>query len=156
MLRKRLPALVGRIGMKKIGKTLRLGQIDLAIPKGPSRKFARFGKAQPGGGQRLQHPGHHRAPAVNMELGHILAREVRRSWEPKHKRFIENLGGLGMTQPPEAGHARRRQPPMAQGVERASRGSARNPDDGDAGAARRTGEGIYGHDGGFLSRKPGR
>jgi hypothetical protein len=76
MLGERLPALERCLGIDKVGEALGFGEIDLTVPKSAPCEFPRLREPQPERRKRLKHTSHHRSPAVNMELDHVLACEI--------------------------------------------------------------------------------
>ena len=117
MLRDRLTPLVSRLGVDKVGQPLRFCEVDLAVAKSASSKFAGLGEPQPEGGERIKDPGHYRPPAVDMKLDHVFAREAGRPRKPEHDGLVKNLGRRRMTQPPEAGDPSRRHPAVTERIE---------------------------------------
>jgi hypothetical protein len=82
MLGKRLPPLERCLGIDQVGESLGFSEIHLAVPKSAPSEFPRLGKPQPERRKRLKDASHHRSPAVNMELDHVLAREIGRPGKP--------------------------------------------------------------------------
>ena len=91
----------------QIGHALGLGQVELAVFESAPRELAWLGQPQTQGAKRIQHACNYRAPAMQMQLSHVLAREARRPRKPKHKPPIQNPAAAGIAQSPEPGHPRR-------------------------------------------------
>jgi hypothetical protein len=85
-----LASLQLRFGIKKIGKTFGLGQIDPAVGKSPAGELTRRGPSQSGKlSQAVLHRRDYRATAVKMKFGQVLSGRSSRSGEPEHQRSIE-------------------------------------------------------------------
>ncbi len=123
-LRERLIPLRRRPGTDKVRETLRFGQIELAVLESAPREFAGLGHSQTQSAKRLQHARDHGAPAVQMQFGHVLAREARRPRKPKYERPVQNLSVSRVAQNPETGHPGRRHLVRAQGLKRCERSPA--------------------------------
>ncbi len=84
-LAQRLAALALGLGVHQIGQALGFGQVELAVLEGAAGELARLG----GRARRrlckasLDHRGDHRRPAMDVQFGHILAGEARRTRETK-------------------------------------------------------------------------
>ena len=109
----RLPRL--RLGLRvhQVGYRLGLGQVDLAVLEGAPRELARLCQPRPGDrAERPQHRQRHSAPAVHVELGHVLAGLAVRPCEPEHQPLIQHLACLWVPDVPQRrparGSARRR------------------------------------------------
>ena len=134
-LRQGLAGLRRGLGIDEIGKSLDFGQVELAVLEGAARELARLG--EPRAGKReygLDDPAYHRAAAMHMEFGHVLAGEARGTFEPEHEAPIEqphhrrsDLAQAGVT---GRGYA------AAQGIEYPARVRSRDADHGDGGEAR--------------------
>ena len=99
-------------------KALRLGQIKLAVLERPPREFAALGQPQTQAAKGIQHARDHRAAAMHMKLGHVLAREARGTRKPKHERAVQDLSASRVAQYPDGGHPGLRGPAFAQSLER--------------------------------------
>ena len=64
---------VGGVRFDQIDDGLRLGQVQLAVEKGPLGEFSPFGGFRPGQIQRLQPGGQYRGGAVTVKFHGILA-----------------------------------------------------------------------------------
>src|ERR1700722_15746679 len=81
-LAQRLAALRRGFGRDQVGHAFGLGQIELAVQKGAAGELARLGQAQTRHlAQGIEQRRRHRAPAMEVELGHVLAGVARRRRE---------------------------------------------------------------------------
>ncbi len=103
-----LAALRLGLGHGEVGDRLGLGQVELAVLKGAAGEFAGLGQAQPEPGQRRDDRGQHRAAAVHMEFGDILAGGAVRRREPQHQRVVERVARCRVDEAAAAGRSRRR------------------------------------------------
>ncbi len=82
-LAERLPALPLRLRHHQVGETFHRGEIELAVLEGAAGELARFRHPQAFDGcERRQHRGDHRAAAVQLQLGHVLAGLAMRRRKP--------------------------------------------------------------------------
>ena len=104
----RLAPLSLGLGGKQIGEPLGLGQIDPAIGKGTPRELSRLGRSESVEPLKTsQDCRNHRAPAMQMELGHIFARYRARARQPEDQRTIEQALIVGIAQSGDPCHPRR-------------------------------------------------
>ena len=83
-LPKRLPALRFGVGIDEVRERLDLGEIELAVLERAARELA--GLRQPEAVQSAngrEHGRNDRAPAVELQLGGVLASLAARSWETR-------------------------------------------------------------------------
>ena len=143
-MRQRLAALRLGLGIDEIGKTLDLGQIELAVLEGAARELAGLGEPRAGEREhRVDDGADHGAAAMHVKLGHVLAGEARRSREPQHEAAVE-LGACGGPMSRKAAWRGGGTPPHnASSTPRVLRpGDADHGDGGTAGAARRRDDGV--------------
>ena len=108
-----LAALRFGFGGDEIGHALDLGQVDAARLESAPGKLARLRQAQTRDAANRAHDRlRNGAAAMQVQLGHILPGETRRSRKPQHNRLVEGLTGLRTDQPAQAGATRRRQLPL--------------------------------------------
>ncbi len=83
------------VGIDQVGQALDLRQAELAMLEGAAGELARLRRPQPlHPRQRLEHAGDHRAPAMQLQLGNVLAGLAVRAFEKKHQSLIDDLAGL--------------------------------------------------------------
>ena len=89
-----LPALALGFRHYQIGEAFDGGEIELAVLEGAAGEFAGLGGAQileaGEGGQRRRD---HRAAAVQLQFGRVLAGLAVRSGEPQRQRLVDHLAG---------------------------------------------------------------
>lgn len=128
-LAQRLFALACRFRVDEIGKALDFRQIEAPVLESPPREGAPLGRRQARKPrQRAEHRLHHRAPAMDMQLGDIFAGKTRRTFEKEHQRLIEPGPGFRIAQPPQHRLARRARLPAAQLFYSRACARPRNPD----------------------------
>jgi hypothetical protein len=89
-LRQRLAALRFRLGVDEIGEPLDFGQVELAVLEGAARELAGLGETRARQGEhRIDRGPDHRAAAMHVKLGHVLAGEARRCLEPEHEAAVD-------------------------------------------------------------------
>ena len=89
----------------QVGQPLDLGQVQPLVAEGPPGELAGLGRPKAGQvAQRRQHRRDHRPPAVNVQLGHILAGEARRRRKEQHQPAVEDLAAA-VPYGPQAGPA---------------------------------------------------
>ena len=94
-----LAALRRRLRIHQIGDGLRFSKVELAVLEGTAGELTGFGDAQAGqGGQRLDHPGRHGAPAMQMQFHHILARETAGGSEIEDERAVQHFSRVRVAQ----------------------------------------------------------
>ena len=149
-LRQRLAALRFRLGVDEIGKSLDLGQVELAVLEGAARELAGLGEARAGQREhRADHSADHRAAAMHVKLGHVFAGEARRAFEPEDEAAIDER----RVREPDRAQARvaGRGHAAAQRIEHGARVRTGDTDHGDGretNAARRRDDRVGGvHDG---------
>ena len=85
-LAQRLAPLPFGLGLDQIAEPLDLDKIELAVQKRAARKFAGLGRAGCGKfAERPDQPRHHRAAAVDMQLGAILTGKAARRRKEKRQ-----------------------------------------------------------------------
>ena len=87
-----LTALRRCFGRNQISQALHLRQIKPPVDEGAPRELARFGHAavfDPA--QDAEQGGDHRLPAMDLNLGHVLAGLAVRAGKPKRQRLVDNL-----------------------------------------------------------------
>ena len=90
--RQRRAALRFGLGREQIGEPLGLGEVDPAILEGAAGELARLGGAQPlDPAERRQHRRDHRAAAMEMQLGDILAGRAGRARESELPAHYQGL-----------------------------------------------------------------
>jgi len=125
----RLPALGLGFGCDQVGEALDRGQVHAAVLERAAGEFARLGGAETFElAERRQHGSDHRAPAMHLQLGDVLAGLTVRRREPERQPFVDELVG------PRIAHAReRRQPRLRHAAdhpgERIARARARDAHD---------------------------
>src|SRR6516162_5249248 len=113
-LAERLATLCFGLGRGKIGDSLGLQEIELAIEKRPLSKLAGLGEPEPKAAQYLHDSGEHGATAVHMKLSDVLAGGAARRRKPQHQPVIEPLSGLRVGQISSPHRVRGRQPACQQ------------------------------------------
>ena len=102
----RLPALRLGLGRDQIGKTLDRGQIHAAVLEGAAGELARLGVTQALElRQRRQHRRDHRAAAMHLQLGDVLAGLAVGPGEPERQALVDDVAGCRIA------HPRQRRPP---------------------------------------------
>src|SRR4051794_26807136 len=95
--------------MNEIVEALRLSQVELAVLEGAPGEFAGLGSSHirnyGNGGKQC---GQHRAAAMDVKFGDILAGRAARPRKPQHHRIVDRLAHAVMKEP-AAGLPRRRQ-----------------------------------------------
>ena len=93
-LAQRLAALPVGVGVNEIVEAFGFGQIELAVLEGAAGEFAGLGGAHIfQRRQRRENRGQHRAPAMDMEFGDVLAGGAGRTRKPEHDRIVQWLTG---------------------------------------------------------------
>ena len=91
-LTQRLAALPIGVGMDQIVETFGLGEIELAVLERAAGKLARLRRADIGQSrERCEQRRQHRAPAMDMKFGDVLAGRTCRSRKPQHHRIVDRL-----------------------------------------------------------------
>ena len=86
----RLRALRLGLGEHEVGEAFDGGEIEPPVLKGAAGEFARLGRAEARqAAERGEHGGDHRAAAVQVQLGHVLAGLGVRPGKPEHQRLVE-------------------------------------------------------------------
>ena len=104
-----LAALRLGFGGGEIGDRLGLGQVELAVLKGAAGEFPGFGKPEPETAQRIGDRGEHRAAAVQMQFGDILAGKARGGGKPQHQRIVERFAAIRVNEAAMPRGSRRRE-----------------------------------------------
>ena len=107
-LAQRLAALPLGVGVDQIVETFDLGEIELAVLERAAGEFA--GLRRPHileCRERGEQRGQHRAAAVDLQFGDVLAGRAGRPRKPEHHRLVDRLP-LGVAQQRPRRHPRRR------------------------------------------------
>ena len=81
-----------RLRRNQVRKRLRLDKVHLPIEKCPPREFARFRLPQTiDPAQRVQYRRDHRAAAMEMKFGTVLARETGRAGKEDRQALVQHL-----------------------------------------------------------------
>ena len=143
-LPERLPALRLGLGRHQVGEPLDRGEIHAAVLERAAGELAGLGVAEAFElRERRQRRGDHRAAAVDLQLGDVLAGLALRRREPERQAFVDDLAGGRIA------HPRQRRPPRLRhaadhALERDTRPRARDADHRDR---RRRPAGGEGEDG---------
>ena len=106
-LPERLAALRLGLGTDQIGQAFDRGEIELAVLERAAGELAGLRRPQPlDPAERSQHRGDHRAAAVQLQLGRVLAGLAVRPGKPQRQRLVDHLTAY-------ADRARGRAPPGA-------------------------------------------
>ena len=92
-LLERLPALRIGVGIDQVGQRLDLGEVELAVLERAAGELA--GLRQPQSfhpPERGQHRGDDGAPAMQLQLGGVLAGFAARPRKPQHQRLVDDFG----------------------------------------------------------------
>ena len=93
--RKRLAALRIGVGVDQIGETFDGGEVELAVLERAARELAGLGRAQAVHRcERREQRGDHRASAMQLDLGDVLARFAFRSGKKQRQRLVDDLARL--------------------------------------------------------------
>ena len=94
------------LGIDEVGEALDLGEVHAAVEKGAAGELAGLRRAAIlDGAERAQHRGPGRQPAMDMELGLILAGKALRPRHPQDEGLIERLAARRIRQGPHDGPA---------------------------------------------------
>ena len=81
-----------RLRRHQVGEAFDRGQIELAVLEGAAGEFAGLGRAQAlDRAERGQRRRDHRAAAVQLQLGHVLAGLALRRRKPQRQRLVDDL-----------------------------------------------------------------
>ncbi len=139
-----LTALRRRLGVDQVGKTFDGGEIELAVLESAAGELAGFRRAQAfDARKRRERAGDHRAAAVQLKLGDILAGLARRRRKKKRERLVDDFAALRVAHPCER-RAPRRRCAADQRMQRRGRARAGDADHGNRGRRAAGGEGVNG------------
>ena len=144
-LAQRLAPLALRFGRHQVGEAFDRGEIELAVLEGAAGEFAGLGRSQAlDAAERVEHRGDHRAAAVQLQLGYVLAGLALRRRKPQRQRLVDDVVGLGSRMRASAALRGEGTLPVS-ALQRRAGARAGNADDGDG---RRRAAGGEGEDGG--------
>ena len=96
-LTQRLAPLGLGLGVDQVGEAFGGGEVELAVLEGAAGELARLGEAHVGeAGQRAEHALDHRAAAMDVQLGHVLAGEAPGAAEEQNQPAIEQFAVFGV------------------------------------------------------------
>ena len=102
-LAERLPALALRFSRHQVGEAFHRGEIELAVLEGAAGELAGLGGLEAiDAAERSKHRGDHRAAAVQLQLGGVLAGLALRRRKPQDQRLVDGLFGCGSRTRPSA------------------------------------------------------
>ena len=128
-----LPALRLGFGVDQIGETFDGGEIEPAVLEGAPGELARLRRPQAlDASERAEHRCNHRAAAVQLQLGHVLAGLAVRPGKPQRQRFVDRLAGGGIAHAGQPGLARLRHA-AGEGLQRIAGARSGNPHHRDRG-----------------------
>ena len=109
-----LTALRLGLGADQIGETLDRGEIEPAVLERAARELARLRRPQSfDPPERAEHRGDHRAAAVQLQLGDVLAGLAVRPGKPQRQRLVDRFAAVRIAHAGERGLARLRQLPVS-------------------------------------------